>query len=613
MSSAAESVTALDDPTSALIESKMDKTLINMLNLSDEEDLFNVTVWFVNPDKTKLLISLKSTMAKHNYTINEDLIVDNLSQLKDDSFKSLKDYNAFSKLYRESRKSVFYKHNRETMNTLNKRYSIEPKIFYYSRFTPFVILSITKEDLLKIQYDEDIISILYHEDDVAIEESSDEENKDISDSLTLSDRNSYPYGYWQNSTDIVTLRDAFHFEGDDVNIGLLEFGVPDTSLPVFADAMNENRITCLTTTPNWHASLTAAIIIGKTYNYKGVAYKANLLCSEPVQGIVGGEMITIEDFIDRGVNVISISLKLSNDQIYYDKSKFLDSIISDYGVTIGVCAGNYATNIYDPSLSYNSIVVGNINDQQTLTITDDEIASNSSYSSGNTAYKPDLAAPGRYAKNPFAPNLDNGGTSAATPIVTGICALLIQAFPYLAYRPMIIKSALLVSATHLPNMANIYSNSSSIEPALERQYGAGMVDAAAAYLLINHHNYKSISSINDMGSTVNTLEVAVSSGDVTHNKELFATCSWIQDVTCIGSPPYVNPYVLTGYHHELRLYDPQGSLVARSNYIYDRKQFIRYKPTQAGTYTLSVHKSGAPAYYAQAAIAYSKYHPLGAS
>ena len=265
---------------------------------SSDGDFMPVTVWFVKPAETKFKDSLKSTMVRHRYTIDEELIVDNLSQLKDDSFKSLKDYQGFSKLYRESRKSVFYKHNREMMNTLNKRYSIEPSIIYYSKYTPFVILSITKEDLLKIQYDENISLIFFHEDDVAIEERSDEE---------------------------------------------------------------------------------------------------------------------------------------------------------------------------------------------------------------------------------------------------------------------------------------------------------------------------SISSINDMGSTVNTLDVAVSSGDVTHNKEIFATVNWIQDVTCTGSPPYVNPYVLPGYHHELRLYDPQGNLVARSNYIYDRKQFIRYKPTQAGTYTLSVHKTGFPAYYPQAAIAYGKYRPIESS
>ena len=135
----AERVTALDDATNPLKVCKMDKTLINMVTSSSDGDFMPVTVWFVKPAETKFKDSLKSTMVRHRYTIDEELIVDNLSQLKDDSFKSLKDYQGFSKLYRESRKSVFYKHNREMMNTLNKRYSIEPSIIYYSKYTPYSI------------------------------------------------------------------------------------------------------------------------------------------------------------------------------------------------------------------------------------------------------------------------------------------------------------------------------------------------------------------------------------------------------------------------------------------------------------------------------------------
>lgn len=420
----------------------------------------------------------------------------------------------------------------------------------------------------------------------------------------LPDR-SYPYGYWQTTTHINVLRDAMGYYGTGINIGIVEIGHPDLNQSVLSNSVNNGRITLLgnpTTADPFHATLIASILVGQSNDgYCGIAPMAKLFCVN--DSFLFKEGINV--LISNNVNIINVSLGFLLSTSYGDIAKFFDYIIKDTGITICKSSGNYGSTIYDEALSYSCIGVGNINDKQTLTIIDDEIDGSSSYSSGNLLpFKPDLSAPGRYAKNPFTPNLNNGGTSSSAPIVTGICALLMQAFPQDKNKPMLLKSALLASAQVLPNMTDEYSDATSEYPAFDRPYGAGMVDAIAAYTLLDDNQYKSIHTTMNMSSYTNTKTFQVYSSTISYERDIFVSLCWDQAIIYDDDNTYTNPTVQPWFHHELRLYDPSNNLVAISTYTNDRKQFIRYTPTQTGTYTIEVYKTGSPYFLSQAAIAY---------
>lgn len=599
------SVTTLDDDSFDARGSKIDKVLKDVMETMSNDSTVPVTIWFYNAKKNIFRTSLTNSISKYGYYSESNIIVDDLSQLKDDSFKCVSDYQNFSHIFRESRRNVYENYNATKLNNLILEYNINPAIIYRSVYSPSIILSITKNDLIKIQYDENIEVIYFHHDDAVAEDETREEIE-MGVNVEQGNRDSFPYGYWQHSTNIDTLRSITGATGYGINVGLVENGRPDLDLPVFENAVNNNRITCLCNNTDDHASLVAAVLTGQTNDYYGVAPCINLICTN----FKTSWEYTVENLVTYDVSIINISLQASNSQTYDDISKLFDHIVSEYGITICKSAGNSNSTIYDGALSYNAISVGNINDKNTMTIDDDTISSTSSYSSGNTAYKPDLSAPGRNNKNPVNPNLNNGGTSCASPLVAGVCALLMENYNFLAYRPMALKSALMASANHIPHMTDIYSTASSIDPAIDREYGAGMIDAYAAYQLLNNNHYLSVATQSSMASPTNSLEFVVHSRDISNEKSIFATVNWMQEILCFGTLPYYTGYhVFPVYHHELRLYDPQGILVARSTYTYDRKQFIRYKPTQAGTYTLSVYKTGTLAYYPQSAIAYSIFRP----
>lgn len=601
----AESVTVLGVDNSGLRSSKIDKELKHVMETMSDDSIVPVTIWFYNAEKTVFRTSLTNSINKYGLNSDSNIIVDDISQLNDDSFKSVSAYQKFSHVFRESRRNVYERYNTSKLNELIQNYHINPTIIYKSVYTPSIILSITKSDLIKIQYDENIEVVYFHHDDAEAEDETEGEIE-LNENRGQRNRDSFPYGYWQHSTNIDTLRYLTGATGAGVIVGLVENGHPDLSLPIFEDAVNNNRITCLCTNTDGHASLVASVLTGETSDYLGVAPNVNLICTN----YQTSWEYTLETLITYDVSIINISLTTGASSSYDDISKLFDYIVYFYGITICKAAENYAPIIYGGALSYNIISVGNIDDKNTMTINDDEIDGTSSYSSGNTAYKPDISAPGKNNKNPVDPNLYFGGTSCATPLVAGVCALLMEEFPTLKHRPMVLKSALMASAHKMFNMTDIYSNPSSVDPALDRKYGAGMIDAYAAYQLLNNNRYLSVKTEDSMASPTNTLELVVHSCDITNEKSIFATVNWMQGIITLGTlPNYTGYAVLPIYHHELRLYDPQGNLVARSTYTYDRKQFIRYKPTQAGTYTLTVYKTGTLAYYPQSAIAYSIYHP----
>ena len=143
-------------------------------------------------------------------------------------------------------------------------------------------------------------------------------------------------------------------------------------------------------------------------------------------------------------------------------------------------------------------------------------------------------------------------------------------------------------------MNDLYSTSSSVDPALLRNYGAGMLDVSEAYTILLLNRYNDIDSI-DPEETEFTYSFKVKNSQVNSEKDIYLCINWLQTVyKCIQNNNYYNTSYYTVYvppHYKLEIYDPNNTLVARSDYSYDRKQFIRYKPLSAGYYTAKITRT----------------------
>jgi hypothetical protein len=140
-------------------------------------------------------------------------------------------------------------------------------------------------------------------------------------------------------------------------------------------------------------------------------------------------------------------------------SRFCDSIVFNNSRTLVVAAGNSGADavaanrrVNTPGDAYNVITAGNLDDNGTVRWNDDSIRASSSFGLATARMKPELVAPGTNIQTTgtTAPwNNDTvTGTSFSAPHVTGNVALMIEAKPYVAAWPELIKAILMCNALH---------------------------------------------------------------------------------------------------------------------------------------------------------------------
>ena len=259
--------------------------------------------------------------------------------------------------------------------------------------------------------------------------------------------------------------------------------------------------------------------------------------------------------------------------------------------------------MYSGAAAYNVITVGNIDDKNTLD-TNDDIWHNSFYYSSNTLqYKPDLCAPGHRAGLPGSNGIGGGGTSAAAPIVSGICAMLMEEEPSLKNNPMLMKSVLLSSAKRIANMNHQTTPEYSSLPAMSHKYGAGMVNALYASQIAENNRYDSYTESDWNGVSYITIDIPYYNRDLQNQRRIYASACWEELVEINVNNSFISHNAKKYY---IELWDPNNFPVSGSLYEYDRKQVLGYQPTEVGTYKLRITKYWASNEYTNLSVSYNK-------
>ncbi len=243
-----------------------------------------------------------------------------------------------------------------------------------------------------------------------------------------------------------------------------------------------------------HGTGVASLIVGKTI---GVAPNATLVSAKVIhdtsvkganngsaEETTGGILAAIDFLVEQQVDIISISLGQYLNLPDGLREEYIDVVSNKHGIVFVIAAGNFGyyliggSSLSNPGTSLQAITVGSSRWD----------SSPSSFSSegprSDGAMKPDLLAPGEsviFASSVGTSRYVRGsGTSFATPIVSGVAALLISAIKTrlegVHYNPGLIKAVLLKSARLLVGEDCIFPT---------WKQGFGLVDAQGAWTLVS--------------------------------------------------------------------------------------------------------------------------------
>lgn len=511
-------------------EKKIDSFLLQQLTAAEVTDKFNVSAWVrdINDEamtsaveqcivkevknqdkKDKLLKYIEQQKFTEENSKTPQSLMAELEQMQQAPLGlSSDDYQYLVETQRMVSSSLYQKQNQDIFNALFPKEKQElfrtsaaeqPEILYTCQYAPNIDMTLTKEQIYNIAASDDVEAVYYIPSNAAggLLPEPDIDQIDIQLQEDALSADAEIPTVWQKITGIEYMRDVLGKDGTGIKIGQIEHGVLDLTFSCFGDAVENQKIHIINGRAASHASYDASIMIGKTDNYTGAVPNAELYAAVADNDNPSLFKSSIESMVSEGVNVINASAYFeyrvvdkkvdyySNE--YTDVSKWLDHISLDHKVTFVLSSGNtYKDKVLSGSMAYNTVTVGNLNDNQTEKLSDDKIETSSAYCADESKpYKPDLLAPGSCVTTALAPNMTGGGTSAAAPVVTSAVAQLMQAQPYLKTNPELVKALLLCGTTHMSQ----YSFEDSDTPAMTRQGGAGMLNVYNSFTALSSSSY----------------------------------------------------------------------------------------------------------------------------
>jgi uncharacterized repeat protein (TIGR01451 family) len=213
-----------------------------------------------------------------------------------------------------------------------------------------------------------------------------------------------------------------------------------------------------------HGTHIAGTVASADSTYRGVAYgmdslinaKAGYAKTSGGAGMMQTDGMSAVDWAisTAGADVVTLSFGGNPGEADSSYARFYDAVVDGLGISVAVSAGNSgpsSTTITRPGNAYNVLTVGNMDDRNTRSTSDDSIRSSSSRGpTGDGRLKPDIVAPGTWIRSTNsrweteADFVDMSGTSMAAPHIAASVILLMdhrgKVFPPI-YKALLLNTA----------------------------------------------------------------------------------------------------------------------------------------------------------------------------
>jgi Subtilase family/Bacterial pre-peptidase C-terminal domain len=263
--------------------------------------------------------------------------------------------------------------------------------------------------------------------------------------------------------------------------------------------------------------------------------------------------------------------------------RYVDYIIRNRFVTIIKSAGNSSTPqspVTSPGKGYNVLTVGNYNDVNTASNTDDVMSATSRYGDPYSVYsdreKPEVVAPGVSINTTCISSSTciaaTSGTSLSAPHVAGCAALLMSRNSVLGVWPEAVRAILMASA-----VVNIEGSTR-----LSEIDGVGGIECDSADDIVSGVAGGEQHEVVTIGSFPRDLTFSASAG-----KTVRAVIAWdsTPDQPVAGATPVSDPLKAD---LELTVYAPNGTPVASSYSRDNSYEIVEFTASTTGVYTARV-------------------------
>lgn len=498
--------------------SKINDMLSEKIQSASDGEKIPVYIWYADIDqdlveedvKEKYGLSLETI--RIDYEMPSSELITAYKNGEDNAKVEMNDYFERTKDNREKEKELTDKYVLSRRDVSRTKYSQksskitsdfkidESSIVFKSSYAPVIVANLTVSEIEQLKTDSRIEEIGYYVPVVGYDLSVTEDSS--VDNLLAVER---------EASGISKTNDVLNLTGNNVKVGMLETGCPDTDNV----SINGANITVNDeNTTSEHASNTARIIVGDS---DGVAKNAQLYSVSNPEELAEANTFDYTQFewlLSQGVSVINLSYNLrytgqgyNLDYTYYFTEKWIDHLVSYHNVTVVVASGNEGdlpnSRIGSPGLAHNVITVGGYITNFTATTSDDFIAPYSNWSNSGGGYygieKPDVIMPsqvttidniGASLSNMTNTNdLVSNGTSWSAPMLTGSIALMLELKPSLSAYPQAIK-AIVMASCHRKVASSPYDEPvETIDQGITERQGAGAPDVWTMACIISQGTY----------------------------------------------------------------------------------------------------------------------------
>lgn len=473
---------------------------------------------------------------------------------------------ALLKDYRELCKRAYFENNSSYVDNYLKDYDVA----YISRYTPMVLLSLTLSDVYEVAKMPGVKQISLAADAALHDETDESSVAFYSSSVEQALELTYSYNQKMlDMTHINGLHSGMGLSGEGISVGTVDFSGVEAEYVDALDIYHNEISETATLSRRRHSTDVASII-------RQVAPECKLYC---MSNNHRSNVIAVEQLVDMGVNIVSLSYSdyrySASAPTYSTNARWLDAVCDNACLTAVVASGNN-NMVSDWGISYNVITVGNV-------MMNGVLADSSSYTPSSATgipYKPDICAPGNDVMS-LTEQTVVSGTSYATPVVAGICALLMEQEGSLIYRPEIVKAIITsgVNTSYTDGEGNTYSFARNVPQLLTgnyEKYGAGIIDFERAMNIVLR-NYCESSFI-----AANTQEIIKFPVRMVAGKTYRVSMTYLR--------PASGEETVTDFTDlDVTLQNAKGVYCAGSTTSKSNVEIFEYTPTVTGDYSIWVH------------------------